>query len=238
MRKYFLTAFVLVASLVFATSGLALEKTAARMGDDTRPGDWNAGTTCSVAYYNTCTGWVWVWSGFGPGDVFGVCFDNCCSPNSGTLATNWTFVWTAVPSGYGFTGTISVSNAGDGCCPTAPLASQVFFPVSGWNLYSWGVNVGSSFVVSVANGPGLATPLAMPSDHPAAGPTGPIACGTCYTTPRPTHSLFFGVAGGPCVTSSLDDGSGCSAEWLFDAQLSCVVSVEESSWATIKNLYR
>ena len=96
---------------VFATSGLALEKTAARMSDDTRAGDWNAGTTCSVAYYNTCTGWVWVWSGYSPNDVVGVCFDNCCLPNHGFVTSNWAFVWTAAPAGYGFTGTIAVSDA-------------------------------------------------------------------------------------------------------------------------------
>ena len=74
MRKYFLTAFVLAASLMVATSGLALEKTAVRMNDTVRPGDWNAGTSCTVQYYNTCTGWLWVWSGWSPGDVLGTCF--------------------------------------------------------------------------------------------------------------------------------------------------------------------
>ena len=71
---------MLAGSLVFAASGRALEKTVARMPHDTRPDNWSVGTTCSVRYYNFCTGWVWVWSGWGEGDVFGVCFDNCCAP--------------------------------------------------------------------------------------------------------------------------------------------------------------
>jgi hypothetical protein len=239
MRKYFLTAFVLAASLAFATSGLALEKTAARMTDDTRPGDWNAGTTCSVAYYNTCTGWVWVWSGWGPNDVIGVCFDNCCAPAGGVLTANWTYVWTAAPSGYGFTGTIAVSDADQNCCPTAADESQTFLPISGWNSYLWNSKFGGRFVVSVTHGPATGSPLAYASTHPAAGPTGPAACGTCYL-PGVEHSFYYGTAASPlCPGSTLNDGSLCGAEWLWDAQLACQpISVEESSFGSIKNLYR
>jgi hypothetical protein len=241
MRKFFLTAFVLAASLAFATSGLALEKTAARMTDDTRPGDWNAGTTCVVAYYNTCTGWVWVWSGWGPSDVIGACFENCCSPNVGILAASWTYVWTAAPSGYGFTGTIAVSSANSQCCPATQLASQTFLPISGWNSYLWNTNIGtgSSFVVSVTHGTTSGSPLAYASDHPAAGPTGPAACGTCFPDTRVEHSFYYGTPGAPlCPGSSLNDGSLCGAEWLWDAEVVCMVSVEESSFGAIKNLYR
>jgi hypothetical protein len=239
MRKYFLTAFVLAASLVFATSGLALEKTAVRMTDDSRAGDWNAGTTCSVAYYNTCTGWVWIWTGWSPNDVLGVCFDNCCLPNHGFVTSNWAFVWTAAPSGYGFTGTISVSDADADCCPAGAIESQVYLPISGWNQYLWNSKIsGGSFAVTVQHGPGLGSPLGYSTDHPAAGPTGPQSCGTCFPSPRTAHSFYYGSATTPlCPGSSLNDGV-CASEFLWDAQLSCVVSVEEASWGSIKNLYR
>jgi hypothetical protein len=239
MRKFFLTAFVLAASLAFATSGLALEKTASRVTDDTRPGDWNAGTTCSVRYYNTCTGWVWIWSGFGPSDRFGVCFDNCCAPNGGILTASWTYVWTAAPPGYGFTGTIAVSNADANCCPAGTLDSQTYLPISGWNSYLWNSSVGARFVVSVTHGPASGSPTAYPSDHPLAGPTGPAACGSCFPDTRVEHSFFYGTAGSPlCPGSTLNDGSLCGAEWLWDAEVACIVSVEESSFGQIKNLYR
>ena len=65
MRKFFVTAFALAATMVFATSALALEALAirksARLVDD-RSDDWNSATTITIAYYNICTGWVWVWS--------------------------------------------------------------------------------------------------------------------------------------------------------------------------------
>ena len=238
MRKYFLTAFVLAASLMVATSGLALEKSAVRMNDTTRPGDWNAGTTCTVAYYNTCTGWLWTWSGWSPNDCLGVCFDNCCAPNGGTLVASDVYVWTAAPSGYGFTGTISVSDADADCCPTNTLASEVFFPISGWNTYNWNTNVGASYVVKFALGPGSGSPFVFPTDHPAAGPTGPQACGTCYPSDRALHTFYYGSALSPlCPGTSLNDGV-CAAELWMNSYLSCLVSVEEASWGSIKNLYR
>ena len=239
MRKYFLTVFVLAASLMVATSGLALEKTAVRMNDSVRPGDWNAGTSCTVQYYNTCTGWLWVWSGWSPGDVLGTCFQSCCS-GGGTLSASALYVWTAAPSGYGYTGTISAADADVNCCPTNVLGSQVFFPASGWNTYAWGANVGSNgVVVSVALGPGLGSPIVFPTDHPAAGPTGPQACGTCYPSPRTVNSFYYGTVGSPlCPGSSLNDGV-CGAELWHVALVTCQpISVEESSFGQIKNLYR
>jgi hypothetical protein len=237
MRKYFLTAFVLAATLVFATSGLALEKSTVRMGDDTRAGDWNAGATCSVSYFNTCTGWLWVWSGWSPGDVLGTCFDNCCA-GGGVLDASAIYVWTAAPSGYGFTGTISMGDADAACCRSNTLGAQVFFPISGWNTYLWSANVGASFVVDVALGPGTGSPIVFPTDHPAAGPTGPQACGHCYPSPRNNHTYYYGTQTSPlCPGSPLNDGV-CDAELWQYAFLSCTVSVEEESWGKVKNLYR
>ncbi|MGH2570073.1 MAG: hypothetical protein ACRDGR_02525, partial [bacterium] len=174
---------------------------------------WNAGSTCSISYFNTCTGWTWIWSGFGPGDKFGTCFDNCSS--SGTLISSSVHVWTAAPSGYGFTGTITVSDADASCCPTTDLSSQTFLPVSGWNQYSWSVGVSDRFAISITHGPAPGSPLSYASDHPLAGPTGPPACGACYPTSRVEHSFFWGTAGSPlCPGSTLNDGSLCGAEWL------------------------
>jgi hypothetical protein len=69
MRKCFLIA--LAVTLVVASASFALEKTAVRHADIERE-NWGAATTCTVAYYNFCTGWLWVWSGWSPNDVVGV----------------------------------------------------------------------------------------------------------------------------------------------------------------------
>ena len=238
MRKFFQTAFVLAASLVVASTGLALEKTAAPMDADRADG-WNAGTSVSVAYYNICTGWVWVWSGWSPNDVIGVSYEG---GNNCTLNSNWWFFGTGSPAGYGFTGTVNINAADANRCPTgAPLASQSFLPVSGWNVISWGggVNVGSNdFTVTVEFGAGAANPAAAWTDHPAAGPTGPQACGTCYPNPRDNRTFYYGTAASPlCPGSALNDGI-CDAQFIQDAQLTCTVSVEASTWGSVKNMYR
>jgi hypothetical protein len=239
MRKYFLTTFVLAATLVFATSGLALEKSSLRI-DDERTSDWNAGATCTVIYYNVCTGWIWGWSGWSANDQIGTCFDNCC-PGGGTLDQTRLRVWTAAPSGYGFTGTISIYDDANGnCCPDdAIIMSQVFFPVTAWNTYSWNVTVPGDFIQTAALGPQPGWPGAFFTDHPAAGPTGPQPCGTCYPSPRdPLHSYYFGTVAAPlCPGSSLNDGV-CAAEFLMEVTLSCAVSVEKESWGKVKNLFR
>lgn len=240
MRKYFLTAFVLVAMLAFATSGFALEKTAVRMSADDRLDDWNAGTSCTIAYYNFCTGWVWIWSGWSSGDKVGVGFDNCCESNSATLTGGALFAWTGAPAGYGFTGTIEVTDSDANLCKGATVAAQPYLPVSGWNSYAWGVQVGANFVIQVTHGQSaLPNPTAYATDHPAAGPTGPVACGTCYPTTRANHSFYYGTAASPlCPGSSLNDGV-CDAQLLFSAALVCKpVSVEEETWGGIKSLYR
>jgi hypothetical protein len=239
MRKFFLTAFVLAASLVVASTGLALEKTAARFNDDSQDG-WAAGTqTCTVSYYNTCTGWIWIWSGWSANDTVGTAFEGCGT--SCDLSQSQMYFWSGAPAGYGFTGTAAVYAADANSCPTGPaIASQALLPLSGWNVLNWGVSVPSNFVLTNAFGnTPITNPAAFPTEHPAAGPTGPAACGTCYPIDRTTHTFYYGTSASPlCPGSSLADGSGCDAEWLHVAFLSCVVSVEDQSWGAVKNLYR
>jgi hypothetical protein len=242
MRKYFVTAFVLVAMLM-ATTGFALEKTAAVMNDD-RAGGFNAATTCTVTYYNFCTGWVWIWSGWSAGDCVGVCFDNCCN-SDGVLDATDIYVWTGAPSGYGFTGTAQVNGADNKCCPwpATPFAAQPYLPFSGWNTQIWGVPVPNKFVVQWCLGTAsiLPNPTAYATDHPAAGPTGPQACGTCYPLTRENRSFYYGSLASPlCPGSPLNDGI-CDAQLLSTAYMTCLrdpVSVEEVSWTKIKSLYR
>lgn len=242
MRKYFITAFVLAAMLVFATSGLALEKTAVRADRNVENGGWDAGATCTVAYANICTGWLWVWSGWSPSDQLGVIFDpDCCAPDGGALTVAQAYFWTGAPSGYGFTGTLSVTDVVAGCPgPTVYAAQPVLPPALGGPVGIAAAAPAGSAALVYQFGPGLANPSVVPTDHPAAGPTGPQSCGTCYPTTRPTHSFYFGTPTSPlCPGSGLNDGI-CDSELLFwSAAFTCGgVSVDETSWGAVKNLYR
>jgi len=234
MRKYFMTAFVVAAMLVFATSGFALEKTSVRVNESDL-GGWDAAASCSVFYANTCTGWLWVWSPFSPGDVIGVILDPCC-PN-GTLTATQHYFWTGAPTGYGFTGTLSVSSVVAGC-PGAPYQSIPVLPEGVLTTNFWTVPAGPvAFTFTNTMVPG--SPFTFPTDHPAAGPTGPQACGFCYPSTRTIHTFFFGTAASPlCPGSPFNDGV-CDAEALYWGGLfTCPVSVEETSWGAVKNLYR
>ena len=238
MRKFFMTAFALSATLVLASSSFALEKTARALTDDSRADAWNAGGSCTIQYYNFCTGWLWVWSGWAPGNEVGVSNVSCCGGGASTLTASWHYILSAGPSGYGFTGTIEASAADANNCPTgAPIQSQVFLPVSGWNNYLWSASVPANFVIHATFGPATGNPTALATDHPAAGPTGPQACGTCYPTTRVNHSFDYGTAGA-CPGSTFNDGI-CDSQLYWDCDVVCSgVAVEPQTWGNIKNLYR
>jgi hypothetical protein len=242
MRKFFLTAFVLSAMLVLASTGFALEKTSVLVSDTDRADGWNAATTCSVIYYNFCAGWLWGWTGWGNGDVLGVCFDNCCP--GGTLVASWHDVRTPAPGGYGFTGTIGVYNADASCCPVgAPIQAQPWLPTaSGWNGFAWSAPVPAKFVLAVTFPGPTNSPSTIITDRGAAGTTGPQPCGTCYPANRVVHTFYYGTAAAPyCPGTVLNDGI-CDIELVWDVMITGVdcgtVSVEESSWGAIKGLYR
>jgi hypothetical protein len=230
---------ILVAAAVAFTAGpsLALEKTSARMIDKD---DWSASATGTILYYNYCTGWIWVWSGWSPGEALGVNYTatGCVSQ---FLNTSWALTYSGIPAGYGFTGTIAV--LGGHTCAAPILAAQPYLPpvTSGWSSMNWGgMPVPSMFSLQIfwmapsgfTNGTGLA------SDHPLAGPTGPQACGTCYPTTRASNSRYYGIAGAYCPSgTTLSDGL-CDIEFVMDVNILCTVGVEDESWGKIKNLYR
>ncbi len=235
-----LTVVIAVGLALAALVATALEKTAVRMTDVER-GGWEAATTCSVVYYNYCTGWIWVYSDWSPNDVVGVCYETCFGPGwefSG-LNYTWEFVYTGAPPGYGFTGTIDVWNADASCCPGSHQAGQPFYFYSGWNAHEWsGMLINPEFVVTVTFGPGANHPSGMASDHPAPGPTGPQACGFCYPMPRTCRSYYYGTTTSPyCPGISLSDGI-CCVEWIWDCSLWSENALAESSWGNIKALYR
>ena len=215
----------------------ALEKAAAPF--DGENDAWSAGgASASISYYNICTGWIWVWSGWEDGDRLGLQVDSFgfgCY-----LLSHFTYFVSAAPSGYGFTGTAGVHTADSNDCPVGTLATQPFLPITGWNLLTWNVPTPGSFVLTYdfASAQGLPNPAAIATEHPAAGPTGPAACGTCYPTNRTNHSFYFGTGASPlCPGSPLNDGL-CDAQFLWDVQMACPFPVDETSWGQIKGLYR
>jgi len=251
MRKFFLASFVLVAALCMATSGFALEKTARPIADTAdSPNGWNSAATCAIIYYNRCTLWSYGWTGFGLGDRLGVCADNCCA-NGSVLQTAFR-VFTGAPAGYGFTGTASIANVDSHCCPTNNLASQPWLPTGPFDVHNWNVPVGAQFAVVYTYGcvSGAGSPVAIGTDHPSAGPTGPQACGFCYPLTRPNHSYYWGSlqqcpggVGSPALCPGatfldLTPSEPCAPQLRVDIFMSCPVAVDQESWGGVKSLYR
>jgi len=244
VRSCLVGALVLL-SVLLPGSATALEKTLQRFPDER---DWtSSGANCELAYYNVCTGWVWVWSGWQPNERVGVVFDACCS--NARLVSTWLYVWTGAPGGYGFTGTFTIQAADENGCPTGPpLLGDLFNPHHGNEIGNWRfptvlpMPIPDRCVAMITFGPGSYTPIALPSDHPPAGPTGPPACGTCYPMGRPPHSFRYGTVDLPlCPGTPLtgETGNLCSAELLFTAELTCTGPEEEQrTWHSIEGLYR
>lgn len=228
------TALAAVALLAGAGSAGALERIA-RPAPDAHD-SWSRGSTCTIAYYNFCTGWIWTWSNWAPGERVGTVFSITCG---NILTTNWIYVPEAVPSGYGFTGSIGAIHADANLCPVgSPVQSQPFLPVMGWNIFGWTESVGGRFAVVVEMGPAPGSPLGLGSDHPAPTPVGPAACGSCYPLTRTTRSFHWGTSAAPlCPGVPLFDGF-CNAELLLDVDMTGAFAVEPVTWGRLKSLYR
>jgi len=251
MRPLRFALFPAVLAVVVGSPAGALEKTAVRAPDESRGDEWNAATSYTIAYYNSCQGWIWIWGGFSPGDLVGTCFDYCLTPvGIGSVFGAWVYLETTSPSGYGFTGTISARSADENCCPVSTLASQPWLPTSGWSLYPFYLITHNERTLILLQwaAPGYPPPVSrLGSDHPAAGPTGPPACGVCYPTTRVTHSFHYGSAGQTlCPGSPVDDGT-CDVEWMiglyvgmckYVPPLTAGPETVASSWSQIKALYR
>ena len=231
-----------VAVLLSAAAGFSLERMPVPDGgiDD---GAWAMGrTTGSVAYYNICTGWAWVWGGFPAEASMGVVFD---VPDYNPVADGtYFYFWRGAEQGYGATGQISLHSVdADGCPSGEALITQPFLPTSGWNLTHWGEYIPSTVaaVITLGSAAGShgSSPVWITSDRPGPGPTGPIACGTCYPTTRETHSFYWGTEESPlCPGSTFYDGF-CDAELLAILDYSGVqTALESHSWGSIKALYR
>ncbi|MFN8179973.1 MAG: hypothetical protein U0167_18720 [bacterium] len=235
---------VALAAAVLSTPLQALEKRSVIAPAD--PHGWMAGSTAAiVGYYNTCTDWAWSWyveSGARVGTVF-----DCPGPGRWTLHELALTFDGSTSQGYGFTGVLSVSGVDSSGCPIgAPLASVPVLPVDGVVTYPFSVAVPHAFLAELTLGYAWhqgGSISQFVTDHPAQGPSGPPACGTCYPETRTTHSFYYGNGSvGLCPGLPFFDGL-CNAELLWTASLTGTATAAEEteasrSWSAIKALYR
>lgn len=243
-RLRYVLAAMLVIALAVPSVSVALERTSVRATDVDSQDIWRGGATCSVSYFNLCTGWLYTWSGWSPGDILGVTFESCCGSGS-PLSTVGIYMYTGSPTGYGFTGTLAAYDADASHCPTgAPLWSTPWLPATGASpgdlvVFNVGTPItGTNVAMTYTTGTGTGDPYSMASDHPAAGPTGPQSCGFCYPSARAVRTFYWGNATTPlCPGSTLDDGI-CDVEFMWIATFCDPTPIESTSWGQVKSLYR
>ena len=210
--------------------------------------DWQLGAVCEIQYFNVCNGWTWVWSGWPDGDRTSVAFETCgtaCQVEETSM-----FVWLGCPPGYGHTGVVELYAVDGDLCPVGmPLASQPYLPLGvgggqGWDTVVWGgVTVPTDFAVVFTHANGhWYFDYELSSDHPAPGPIGPPACGTCYPSTRTTRTFEIGPVGNPDCPGTPYDDFVCNAEFMWIATVSCPThaadQMEDRSWGRVKDLYR
>jgi hypothetical protein len=233
----------LVVSFALASAGdtFGLERVHSRAAE--YGSAWSGGNTTTLSYFNVCNEWTWTWL-FYRDERLGVCFE---SPIPDPVLVSTTFVFDGTShSGYGHTGTVAVYAADALDCPTGgALASSPYLPVDGAVTYEWDIPVPTRFVVLATTDYGIPVGQVghFRSDHPAHGPTGPPACGTCFPENRDTHSFYYGTVAQPlCPGTPLFDGL-CNAELMWTARLqprvtSVDVAWQQRTWSSIKALYR
>ncbi len=216
---------------------LPLERRLAAAPEEWQP--FRAAETVEIAYYNTCTGWVWVWSGVPPDATYGVFYDDPSTGEDRILRTHM-FFRTGAPSGYGYTCLAQVLSHFEPGCPEGSLGYRFFLPQPGWNTITWNGDVGIAVddcwvLVDHSKTPGDPTEIVTENGYDDG------ACGTCYLPSRPRHSFQFGAEpeivcpGGPWADQTL-----CDLEliWRSDFRIDPLVSVETTSWGRVKDLYR
>jgi hypothetical protein len=217
---------------------IALERVLVR--DDGLQSSWNSGGSCSIQYWNTCTGWTWLWGGWSPFDRIGVAYEACGT----SLSSLDIFIRPTAPvcPGYGYTASLEAYAADANGCPTGVALGSVAFLPAGPPLLNVAfpspVAVPSSFVALVRMGSAGGGTARYGADFDAVGPTGPQGCGLCFPTTRVTRSFDYGSTVAPLCPGERIMGPVCDVEWRVTAYMYTQTSVEDTSWSRIKGMYR
>jgi hypothetical protein len=236
------TLVLLTAAIVLPTVAVrALERATVRLEDTD---SWSRSGRCEVQYYNTCTGWVY-WHLEGLGAHVGVLVDRC----DGYSLLEQTTLYTASTGYTQENSLVSIHEVDADGVPIFPaLAVRAVpylcsagsgYPCEEWRTLTWDVEVPSTFMFLYTQASSW-TGSRIYFDHPAAGPTGPQACGYCYPTTRVGRTYYWpGAITGPGEV--VNDGT-CDSELLLHCTLAPgATSVDPGnsrSWGAVKALYR
>ncbi|MFH1679165.1 MAG: hypothetical protein ABIH26_00820 [Candidatus Eisenbacteria bacterium] len=204
--------------------------------------------TCSIVYYNICSGWYWRYSPFRgderiAGDHAGVVFDlpNDCAKEPGAECVHLGFwwYWRYTTPGWGYTLSYYLWPVDEDFCmvgePIGSLLCQD--PTERWNHYPGlgTTNADMVAVISVFDKGGLPH---WCLDNNYRNSQAPIACDG-WPGPLGVHSVYWGNYDTMyCPPYFFADPVG-PIQFIMDATFSCEgTPIEPASWGTIKSLFR
>ena len=198
---------------------------------------------CTLVYYNFCSGWIWIWSGFNAGDEIGVAFDlpaDCGKlPGEHCCHTGHFWYWRYTSPGYGFTVTYNLYETdAQVCLLGASVGSAVLDPIERWN-YTAGLGCVSGDVAALTATFDKGTLPYAATDNNASNLNAGPACITDPGTPGLGTSLQWVVAGTTvyCPPAAFADGVGYT-DLAMQAYFECGSATEDASWGEIKSLFQ
>jgi len=193
---------------------------------------------CSVAYYNTCSGWVYLWA-WSCADEAGVVFDlpSECGKTPGAPCTNEGFwwYWRYTHPGYTYTVSYRLYPVDSSYCKAGPPIGSLNRqdPIERWNYYAGLGTTKSDLVALTAVMDWGGRPYLITDNNSKNQEIG------CAPIPTVAYSMYYGEEGFPyCPPQTFGDQLG-PVNILMDATFSCEeTSIEPASWGAIKTLFR
>ncbi|MBM3320743.1 MAG: hypothetical protein FJY73_08730 [Candidatus Eisenbacteria bacterium] len=241
MKKLLLVGLLALAMAVAAFADIPNRDKTAVQEAITPHGGGGATGACSIVYYNLCSRWLWVWSGWSPGDEIGVVFDlplDCGKlPGEECLNTGFWWYWRYTTPGWGYTVHYDVYDIDAAYCKIGgslgTSASQD--PVERWNFHpALGTAITSDLGGILATWDKGGLPYAG-TDNNYKNAAAPGLC-PGYA-PGPIRS-FIWLPAAVCPTYYFGDGMG-PVQLLMDAGFDCQpTATEDASWTGVKSLFR
>lgn len=198
---------------------------------------------CTVVYYNLCSGWLWLWSGFRESDEIGVIFDlpNSCGKEPGEVCTNtdiWWYWRYTQPGRYGFYISYSMYEVDEnGCKVGLPIGTlNGIDPHERWNHMTGLGSATADRVAIVATWDSGTLPYAATDNN--ASNANAAGCGGLIGTGNSVQFVDGGGATVYCPPARFTDGLGY-IDLVMLARFTCeTTDTETMSWGEIKSLFQ
>jgi hypothetical protein len=242
MKKLLLVSFLTLAMAAVALADVPNRPYTADQETSSITTGGGGSAVCTVVYYNTCSGWIWIYSGFAAGDEIGIIYDLAADCGGGACChTGGFWYWRYTQPNYGFTVTYDLYDVdcNTGCRTSGSLgqfAGQD--PVERWNAVPGLGCVSGQCAAIVATFDKGTLPYA--STDQSVGGIGPACVGANPPVIGSGNSVFYGNPGATayCPPQFFGDAAG-PVDFLAVAFFDCGgIATEDASWSDVKGLFR